>query len=214
MAAISVLKGTKYACNLKFEMGHICLQSFWIGNKYACNVGNHYGVTLSWFFNESRENEFSMIASIFGPDWKRLQAYVAHFEFEIAGIFSPLENRDYSHIKSIWLLSLHAYLVPLIEIIAIISGSALYLKIYIFFWKFSSRFSKKKTILELHVVRDYPMDLVNRQQFFVFVHSNTKVIMLNHVTRKQYNNHHQYMFQSEIVVLSVLHDQKQLFHVS
>ena len=61
---------------------------------------------------------------------------------------------------------------------------------------------------------DYPMDLMNRQQFFFYVHSNTKVKVLNHVIQKQYNNHHQYTFQTEIIMLSVLHDQKQLSHVS
>ena len=45
MDAISVLKETKYACNLKFEMDHICLQSLSMGTKYARNVEIRYGVT-------------------------------------------------------------------------------------------------------------------------------------------------------------------------
>ena len=54
---------------------------------YACNVKNRPRVTWLWFLDESRENKFSIIASILGPlriwdsryirslYWSRLQVY-------------------------------------------------------------------------------------------------------------------------------------------
>ena len=67
MDAISVLKETKYACNLKFEMDHICLQSFSIGAKYACNNQNS---VFARFVQKSKSRDFITnfdIAGIFGP---------------------------------------------------------------------------------------------------------------------------------------------------
>jgi len=103
-----------HACNLKTEMGNICLQSFGIGTKYACNV----------------ENEFSM--SIVCPYWNRLQAYIVCCSFEIASISSPRWILD---IRSQLLSSLQAYLdlfwpklqaYLVIKIIAIICGPSPY----------------------------------------------------------------------------------------
>ena len=54
---------------------------------------------------------FLMIASIFGPFWKRLQAYIVLFRFEIARMFGPLCKKDCKHIWSQSFLSLQAYLV-------------------------------------------------------------------------------------------------------
>ena len=45
MGAILVSKKTKYACNLKSEKDHICLQSH-LSVTNACNVGNGPRITL------------------------------------------------------------------------------------------------------------------------------------------------------------------------
>ena len=50
-------------------------------------------------------------ASIFGPYWKRLQAYIVRFGFEIASILGLHYYHDCKHISSQLLLSLQAYVV-------------------------------------------------------------------------------------------------------
>ena len=92
------------------------------GTQYACNIETGPWVTWLWFLDESRENKFSMIASLFGPLWKRLQAYMFRFGCDIASIFSPLGNWYCIHIRSFLLSTLQAYLVTVIKIIATIFG--------------------------------------------------------------------------------------------
>ena len=87
---------TKYACNLKSKMDTICSQSLSIMTKYACNVENRPWVRGLWFLDESRENKMSMIASIFGPYWNRMQAYKVRLGFGIASIFIPFLSKTAS----------------------------------------------------------------------------------------------------------------------
>ena len=49
---------------------------------------------------DSWTNQFSMFATIFGPYWKRLQAYMVRFGIDIAGIFGPLSYKACDHIES------------------------------------------------------------------------------------------------------------------
>ena len=63
MAAIVFKTGTKYACNES--------------NNLAKKVENCAGVTWLWFLDESRENKFSIIASIKRINHTRVQ----HFNF-------------------------------------------------------------------------------------------------------------------------------------
>ena len=90
--------GINSACNLDLTRDFIC--NLFKGTLYACNIENRLKITWLWFLDESRENKFSMFASIFGPHLKRLQVYMVRFGFEIAGIFSPLWNLDCIHIRS------------------------------------------------------------------------------------------------------------------
>ena len=97
MLAISVLKGTKYACNLKSKSGHLCLQSFSNRTKYACNNRNFI---FTRFFQSRDVRSILDIASIYGPSciW------------------------NCKHVKSHLLLRLYPYYVPIIIIIASIFG--------------------------------------------------------------------------------------------
>ena len=131
MLAILVTKRTKYACNHENngDLINACNFDnngdliFW---QSRIRTGPYM---LAIFFNrdqicvQSRKSSWSHVtmisgrisrkqifATIFGPYWKRLQAYMVGFGFEIASIFSPLLSR------------LHSYWVPIVTIIAIIFG--------------------------------------------------------------------------------------------
>ena len=116
MLAISNSKRTLYACNL-FQKGPNMLAMSKIDPEWR-----------NYDSDNSLENKILMIASIFGPHWKRLKAYIVRFKFEIARILSFLSNWDWKHIKSPFLSWLQVYYVPVIIIIATICGPTLYLK--------------------------------------------------------------------------------------
>ena len=115
MLATLVAKRSEYACNPESETDYICFQSLSMRTKY---------LTMSKI----------VLASIFGPYWRLLQAYiyiyslhiyVVCFEFGIPSIPSPFCDQGCKHIWSQLLLSLQAYLVSVIKIIAVIFGPAL-----------------------------------------------------------------------------------------
>ena len=100
--------------NQLFNCITLCLQSqnrnklymLAIKTKYACKIENRPKVRCLWFLDESRENEISLIASIIGPYWNRLQAHIVRCGLEIVSIFSPLWILDCIHIRSQLLSSL------------------------------------------------------------------------------------------------------------
>ena len=125
MIAIIPIAGIKYACNLDNNQDLICLQSQIRNGLYILAISfNRDQICLRWNWDCIRFRRF--IASIFGPHWKRLRAYIVRFGFEIANIFTPFYGQDCKHIWSRSLLSLQAYLVSVIKIIATISGPAIY----------------------------------------------------------------------------------------
>ena len=78
------------------------------------------------FWTNLAKNKFSMIASIFGPNRKRLHPYYLLLVIDIASIFGPFFDQDCEYIRSPLLSWLQAYLVPVMKIIATICGPALY----------------------------------------------------------------------------------------
>ena len=145
MIAIIFTMGTKYDCNLDHENDHLWLQSWsrkwpnmiamimtkWTqyeynlyktGTMYDCNVGIRPEVTWLWFLDESHENKFSIIAIIFGPFWKILQSYMVRYGVEIAFILGPHYRHHRNYTWSLLRSRLQSYLVPILKIIAIISG--------------------------------------------------------------------------------------------
>ena len=110
MIAILVKKGLNIIAITNRNADHIWLQSFPIGAKYDCIVGNSPRVTWLLFLNESRQNKFAIIAIIFSPNLERLQSYMVSFRFVIAIIFGP------------YLKGMQPYLVLMITLIANIYG--------------------------------------------------------------------------------------------
>ena len=78
---------------------YICLQSLKMATKYACNVGNRHKVTWLWFLDESLGFKFLLIASIYDRYWKRSQAYMVRYGFEIAGIFYSVISQKTGAVK-------------------------------------------------------------------------------------------------------------------
>ena len=83
MLAISNLKRTIYACNLKSKTDHICLQFLSTRTKYAWKSSLDYDFWTNYA-------KTKCLQAYLVPIKKRLQAYMVRFGFEIAGIFSPL----------------------------------------------------------------------------------------------------------------------------
>ena len=81
-----------------------------------------------------------MITSIFGPYWKRLQAYTVRFGFKIANIFSLLYDRGCKHIRSSLFPWLQAYFVSGTKIIATIFSPPLKIQFCVYMiWPISWR---------------------------------------------------------------------------
>ena len=90
MLAISIKKGLNMLViqNPKRTI----LQSLSIGTKYACkNLNFIFAIFVQK--SESRDSRSILdITSIFGPFYKRLQAYMVVYAFEIASMLSSLWN--------------------------------------------------------------------------------------------------------------------------
>ena len=107
MNAISVLKGTRYDCNLIQKAPNMIAMS---------------KIVVTIIFGRISRKEISIIAAIFGPFSKRLQSYLVRIEVEIAFILGPHRDHHCNHISSLLLSRLQLYLVAKITSIAIIFG--------------------------------------------------------------------------------------------
>ena len=80
----------------------------WLSNL-SPNMPNYNISTCTvYFYNTFELGTIMQFASIFDHYWKRLQAYIVRFGFEIAGIFGPLGNWYCVHISSPLLSTLQA----------------------------------------------------------------------------------------------------------
>ena len=117
------MTGTKYACNERNDWNQINLQSW---SPKGLNMLAIIEILFSRDSSRKHSHRDSGtifdIASIFEPYWKILQ----EFGFEVASTLSPFGDQGSMHIWSKLILSLQAYLVYVIKIIANIRGLSLY----------------------------------------------------------------------------------------